>query len=203
MAASKKKAPTKKAAKKRLTPRREKFADVFEGNATQAAIEAGFSPKTARQAGHRLLTNVDIRERIERRKAEAMRRARIETDVVVGSLAEIATASLADVNPDDEFLRRAKALGTDHLIKKVKVNYDRKGAVTSREYEMYSRMEALNQLCTVLGLNKKEAENPQTAAKAALRAILSETGLSEERARQIVAERFNVPESDLISEELM
>lgn len=33
---------------------------VAELNATQAAIDAGYSPKTARQQGSRLLTNVNI-----------------------------------------------------------------------------------------------------------------------------------------------
>ena len=49
---------------------------------------------------------------------------------------------------------------------------------------------------------KVEVTNTQ-AAKDALRAILSETGLSEGRARQIVAARFGVSEADLISERVM
>lgn len=34
------------------------------GNATQAAVTAGFSPKTARQQGQRLLTDVDIADAV-------------------------------------------------------------------------------------------------------------------------------------------
>ena len=48
-----------------------------------------------------------------------------------------------------------------------------------------------------------EVTNPAEAAKDALRAILSETGLSEERARQIVAARFGIPEQELVSDEVM
>ena len=47
---------------------------MVDMNATQAAIRAGYSPKTAKQQGHRLLTNVDfssILETIEKTGTEA------------------------------------------------------------------------------------------------------------------------------------
>lgn len=49
-----------------LNPRRERFCQEFikDGNATQAAVRAGFSLKGARQVAHRLLTNADIEARI-------------------------------------------------------------------------------------------------------------------------------------------
>lgn len=43
--------------------RRKRFRDAYIANgqnATQAAITAGYSPKTAKSAAHRLLTNVDV-----------------------------------------------------------------------------------------------------------------------------------------------
>lgn len=52
-----------------MTPKQRKFADCYikSGNATQAAIEAGYSEKTARSQGQRLLTNVDIKKYVIRR----------------------------------------------------------------------------------------------------------------------------------------
>lgn len=49
------------------------FMGAFGGNATQAAIAAGYSRRTARQAGSRLLTNVDVQKAIhaKREKLEA------------------------------------------------------------------------------------------------------------------------------------
>lgn len=43
-----------------LNPRRERFCRYYltEPSATRAAVKAGYSPNGARQAGHRLLTNV-------------------------------------------------------------------------------------------------------------------------------------------------
>ena len=46
----------------KLTEKQKKFVDEYliDLNATQAAIRAGYSEKTARSIGQRLLTNVDI-----------------------------------------------------------------------------------------------------------------------------------------------
>lgn len=45
-----------------MTDRQRRFAEAFAacGNAAQAAREAGYSDRTARSQGQRLLTNVDI-----------------------------------------------------------------------------------------------------------------------------------------------
>jgi phage terminase small subunit len=51
----------------KLTKKQRRFADEYliDTNATQAAIRAGYSEKTARSQGQRLLTNVDIKQYIE------------------------------------------------------------------------------------------------------------------------------------------
>lgn len=50
-----------------LTNKQKRFADEYlvDLNATQAAIRAGYSEKTARSQGQRMLTNVDIKTYIE------------------------------------------------------------------------------------------------------------------------------------------
>lgn len=55
-----------------MTARQQRFADEYLlcGNATKAAIQAGYSEKTAKQIGQRLLTNVDLRAYIDERLAE-------------------------------------------------------------------------------------------------------------------------------------
>mgnify|MGYP003368636765 CR=1 FL=1 len=52
-----------------LNDRQKRFADeyIVDLNATQAAIRAGYSEKTARSQGQRLLTNVDVQSYIEER----------------------------------------------------------------------------------------------------------------------------------------
>lgn len=50
-----------------LPSKQHKFIEHYQGNATDAAIKAGYSLKTARQQGQRLLTKVDIAESIKSR----------------------------------------------------------------------------------------------------------------------------------------
>ncbi len=57
---------------KKLTPKQKAFADYYieTGNATEAAIRAGYNKKTARQIGSMNLTKVDIKIYIEERIKE-------------------------------------------------------------------------------------------------------------------------------------
>lgn len=58
-----------------MNTRRERFCLEYaaSGNATQAAIAAGYSTRTARSQGQRLLTKADIEARIEELKQETRR----------------------------------------------------------------------------------------------------------------------------------
>ena len=71
---------------------REKFIVEYliDQNATQAAIRAGYSSKTARQQGQRLLTYVDIRAQIDQKLAEQLERVQLTADYVLTGLMEVA-----------------------------------------------------------------------------------------------------------------
>ncbi len=58
-----------------MNARKERFCLEYasSGNATKAAIAAGYSPKTARSQGQRLLTNADVKSRIEELQREIRR----------------------------------------------------------------------------------------------------------------------------------
>lgn len=55
-----------------MTSRQERFCQEYTktGNATISAVKAGYSEKTARSIGQRLLTNVDIMNRIKELQGE-------------------------------------------------------------------------------------------------------------------------------------
>ena len=57
---------------KKLTPKQKKFADNYieSGNATQSAIKAGYSRKTAKSVGSENLTKPDIKSYIEKKMKE-------------------------------------------------------------------------------------------------------------------------------------
>ena len=55
-----------------MTPRQRKFCDEYliSGNATDAAIKAGYSPKTAKQTGSENLAKPDLRAYIDEQLAK-------------------------------------------------------------------------------------------------------------------------------------
>ena len=55
-----------------MTERQERFCQEYSklGNATQSAINAGYSERSAKQVGHRLLTNDDVKQRIRELQGE-------------------------------------------------------------------------------------------------------------------------------------
>lgn len=72
------------------------FAYASSGNATQSAIEAGYSERTARSQGQRLLTNVDIQnflnqlaeERESKKIADAKEMQEVLTSIIRQELEE-------------------------------------------------------------------------------------------------------------------
>ena len=81
-----------------LTARQERFVEEYlrDLNATQAAIRAGYSPRSAAADGSRLLTNANVAEAVARAKAERAARAGIDADRVLEEIKAIALAHLSD-----------------------------------------------------------------------------------------------------------
>lgn len=75
-----------------LTPKEERFVEEYlvDCNATQAAIRAGYSEKTARAIGHELLQRPHIQDAIARAKQARSKRTEVTIDRVVRELARIA-----------------------------------------------------------------------------------------------------------------
>ena len=53
-----------------LTAKQQRFIEAYDGNATQAAIQAGYSKDTAYSSGQRLLKNSDVSAAIRARETE-------------------------------------------------------------------------------------------------------------------------------------
>lgn len=83
----------------KLTPKQARFVEEYliDLNATQAAIRAGYSERTARQQGQRMLTNVDIAAAITAAQCNRSQRLGIDADWVLARLHTEATADLADI----------------------------------------------------------------------------------------------------------
>ena len=85
-------------AEKKMTAKQMRFCDEYliDLNATQAAIRAGYSAKTACEQGARLLSNVKVQAYIQKRKMERVERTEITQDMVLRELALIAFSNAAD-----------------------------------------------------------------------------------------------------------
>lgn len=81
-----------------LTDKQKRFCEEYliDLNATQAAIRAGYSPKTAEQTASRLLRNVKVQEYIAKRQKELSMSTEITQERVIKELALIAFSNNAD-----------------------------------------------------------------------------------------------------------
>ncbi|KQE15636.1 terminase small subunit [Acinetobacter pittii] len=77
-----------------LRGKQQRFVDEYliDRNATQAAIRAGYSAKTAEQMGYQLLQKTSVQEAIAKGEAELAERNKITQDKVLNLLWDMATA---------------------------------------------------------------------------------------------------------------
>lgn len=74
---------------------------LIDLNATQAAIRAGYSAKTASSQGERLLRNVEVSAAVSAAQADRSQRTRIDADWVLSRLGAEVEADLADLYRED------------------------------------------------------------------------------------------------------
>jgi hypothetical protein len=127
-------------------------------NATQAAIRAGYSERTAYSQGHRLLKHVEVAERI----SEVIEDRTMKPEEVLLRLGDQARGDMGDFLEIGEDawsvdLYKAKVAGKTHLIKKIKqrTSYREDGETEVwTEFEMYDAHAALVDVGRALGIFK-------------------------------------------------
>ncbi|KCB33767.1 terminase small subunit [Bordetella hinzii CA90 BAL1384] len=83
----------------KLTPKQARFVEEFlvDLNATQAAIRAGYSEKTAYSIGNENLSKPEIAEAIQAAQAERAKRTEITQDMVLRELAKIGFSDIRKI----------------------------------------------------------------------------------------------------------
>ena len=156
-------------------------------NATQAAIRAGYSKRTAKQIGDKLLTHIVIKTAIDSAIEERKSRISVTADSVVKELALVGFANMADFIVIDEgggiqaIPLDQLAEGKSRIIKKVKekrVIRTVKGTKdkpdgeevldATYEFELCDKVKSLELLARHLGLLNDKNEFGLNAATAAL-----------------------------------
>ncbi len=117
-----------------LTPKRAHFVTEYlvDLNATQAAIRAGYSRKTAREQGCQLLRKPGIADAIAAGREALHRRSDVTADEVIRGLARIARADMRDYASWGEgrlTVKGSDALTDDQAAAISEISMDRHGQV--------------------------------------------------------------------------
>lgn len=148
------------------------FAEAYlahKGNATKAAQAIGVPEVSASEIGRRLLTKVEIQERVRELVAERTSALAVKSKEVIGTLAEHMRVDIALVfEPDGSLdLQACRARGVSTWIKKVKVTQrlipKEDGGETEierkTEVEVHDSQAAAGKLARILGLEQAPRRN--------------------------------------------
>ena len=178
---SKPKVTTELALRSELTPRQRAFVEAYASmpNAKTAAITAGYSERSARQIGSRLLTRVDIKSAIRARTTTALEKLEVSDEMTLQELAVIAFSNIQDfvewdkdgdlvVKPSAEIPRHlAAAIESidEQVFKSENKDGTRQYTRVKRKIKLYNKLDALKTLSEYLGITDSMAPKIQVFIK--------------------------------------
>jgi len=146
-----------------LTPKQKRFCAEYlkDLNATQAAIRAGYSKKTAKLTGHRMITNDNLQVEIQKLMKKRAERTKITQDRVLKELAYLGFSNIQDyvdasakgfiTFKDIEKIPEEKA----RAIEAIKTNY-KEGRI---EFKLHSKTKTLEMIGRHLGMFTDKIEH--------------------------------------------
>ena len=173
----------------KLTEKQKRFADEYliDLNATQAAIRAKYSQKTAEATAARLLRNVKVAEYIQRRQKNMQAKTEITQERVITELAKIGFANLTDFldyetvqrvidykngEPVIDWAMMVNAKDSSEVdgsaIQEVSISRD-----GTFKFKLYSKLDALEKIGRLLGLYDKSEQGNNEDKMEALRELFA------------------------------
>lgn len=154
-----------------LTDKEERFCQEYliDLNATQAAIRAGYSERSAKEIGYENLTKPHVQYRISALKNERSIRTQITADRVLKEFASIGFANIQDFLNSDLSMRNIKLLKRKQSaaiasIKKTTFESE-SGVKTQVEFKLHDKVKALEDIAKHIGFfeidNKQKALNAE------------------------------------------
>lgn len=155
-----------------LTPKQERFAAEYliDLNGTQAAIRAGYSPKTANEQAARLLTNVSVCKLIAERRKEHLANTGITAERVLQEVAGLAFFDVRRLVNSDGAPKSINELDdeTARAVQGIELQTIKNGETEFalvRKYKVADKNAALEKLMKHLGLFEKDnSQNNPTEA---------------------------------------
>lgn len=140
----------------KLTDKQQRFVDEYliDLNATQAAIRAGYSAKTADQQGSRMLANVKVKQAVAEKQAQRSKRTGVNQDRVVLELAKVAFAKITDIVDSNGRIKEDASPDDLACIESIKYKEsdNEYGGSVEREVKIASKLKALELLGKHLGM---------------------------------------------------
>lgn len=140
----------------KLNERQQRFVDEYliDLNATQAAIRAGYSARTADVIGCENLTKPNIQKAISERMAERSKRTGVNQDRVVLELAKIAFVKMTDIVDHQGRIKSSATEDDLACIESMKYKRSESGIGSSveREVKISPKLKALELLGKHLGM---------------------------------------------------
>jgi len=161
----------------KLTPKQTRFVDEYllDLNATQAAIRAGYSKKTARQVASENLSKPDIAKAIAKAKQERAERTMINSNRVL-----IELASLAFANMQNFFDKNGELLPIQEMEPDVAAGIQDLSSKANDRGHTYSinlawKLKCLELLGRHLGLFTNKVEHVHQSGKHSIQELLDKT----------------------------
>lgn len=148
---------------RKLTPKQTAFVAEYlvDLNATQAAIRAGYSVKSAARIGVELLNKTQVREAIAANQAKRAQRVEITADRVVSELARIAFADPRDLmewGPSGVKLKDSADLTKEQAASVAEVSETTTKDGGSLKLKKHDKVKALELLGRHMGMFKDKVE---------------------------------------------
>jgi phage terminase small subunit len=146
-----------------LTPKQARFIEeyIVDLNATQAAIRAGYSVRSAKDIGCQNLAKLYIQEAIAEAIAERSQRTKITQDRVLEEYARLAFLDPRQFFDDEGNLKNIKDLADDSAaalssIEICVIKIDNNVETTTAKIKFWDKSRNLNDLAKHLGLFKED-----------------------------------------------
>ena len=127
---------------------------MIDLNATQAAIRAGYSVRTANEQGAQNLAKLSIQDAISRKMAARSRRTGVNAERVVLELAKVAFAKMTDIVDSNGKIKEDASPDDLACIESIKYKEsdNEYGGSVEREVKIASKLKALELLGKHLGM---------------------------------------------------
>lgn len=155
--------------------RRSRFIDEYlkDLNATQAAIRAGYSARSATVTSTRLLANASLRTKIDARLAKIAAKAEITVERTLREIARIAYGDHRKLYGEDGSLLPVRDMDDDAaaLIASIEIESRREGrgedaeVITVTKVKRWDKTRALTQCMEYLGMIKQRVEHVDAEGK--------------------------------------